>query len=113
MSSGLNIHALVRQGWTPALFDAEYKNPHINLHKKVLTPDNIGQAFQEAGIPIDVDYVSIDVESIDVWLFHGFMVSGYPPRVVSVEYNSNFPLDIHIACERTWAPRKHTSRVFV
>ena len=40
------------------------------------------------------------------------MVSGYRPRVVSVEYNSNFPLDMPIACERTWAPWKRKSRVF-
>lgn len=112
MSSGLNTHALVADGWTPTLFDAEVENLNIHLHKNVLTPENIGEAFKEVGVPIDVDYVSIDVDSIDVWLFHGLLKSGYRPRVVSIEYNANFPLDMPLACEQKWAPWKKGSRIY-
>jgi hypothetical protein len=40
-----------------------------------------------------VDYVSIDVDSVDLWLFSHLIDGGYRPRVVSVEYNSNYGLD--------------------
>lgn len=112
LSSGLNTHALVREGWTPTLFDAEYENPRINLHKRVLTPDNIGDAFRAAEVPLEADYVSIDVDSVDVWLLHGLLSDGYRPRVISIEYNSNFPVDMPISCERKWSAWKHKSRVF-
>ena len=82
------------------------------MHKKVLTPENIGEAFRESGVPNEVDYVSTDVDSIDVWLFHGLLASGYRPRVVSVEYNSNFPMDTPLACERKWVPWKRKSRIY-
>ena len=85
-------------------FDAEISNQNINLIKRVLTAENIGSALKDAGIPLDVDYVSIDVDSIDVWLFHGMLSSGYRPRVVSVEYNQNFPIHMMLACEKEWAP---------
>jgi hypothetical protein len=78
----------------------------------VLTAENIGSAFKDAGIPLDVDYVSIDVDSIDVWLFHGMLSSGYRPRVVSVEYNRNFPIHMMLACEKKWAPWKQSSRIY-
>ena len=112
MTSGLNTHALIAEGWTPTFFDAEISNPKINLVKRVLTTDNIGTAFKDAGVPMDVDYVSIDVDSIDVWLFLGLLSSGYRPRVVSVEYNSNFPINMLLSCEKKWAPWRPRSRVY-
>lgn len=85
--SGLNTHKMIREGWTPTFFDAEYGNPNINLFKAVLTEETIYDAFQNANIPLDVDYVSIDVDSVDVWLLLGLLKSGYRPRVISVEHN--------------------------
>jgi hypothetical protein len=102
--SGLNTQGLVRDSnWNATFFDAVMEFPNIQLRKKVLTRNNIASAFAAAGLPRDIDYISIDVDSIDVWLFLGLLSGGYRPRVVSVEYNPNF--DVHhqlITCEETW-----------
>jgi hypothetical protein len=104
INMALNTQALLKAGWRGVFFYAQMSNPNINLVKSVLTAENIGQSFQDAGVLQEVDYVSIDVDSIDVWLFHGLLSSGYRPRVISVEYNSNFPPQMTLACEKKWAP---------
>ena len=112
ISSGLNIHRLVQKGFKPTFFDALIENPKINLRKAVLTQDNIVQEFEKAGISKDADFISIDVDSVDIWLLHAMLKGGYKPRVVSVEYNSNFEVDQLIACEPKWAPWKQDGTVF-
>mmetsp|Transcript_4549 Transcript_4549/g.8768 ORF Transcript_4549/g.8768 Transcript_4549/m.8768 type:complete len:354 (-) Transcript_4549:2717-3778(-) len=102
--SGLNTHNLIQQGFSPVFFDAEIGNPNINLHKAVLTEENIGDEFAKAGVARDADYISIDVDSVDLWLLRGMLQAGYRPRIISVEYNRNFPADMMISCERQWAP---------
>ena len=75
---------------------------HARVGGRLLTPENIGEAFRSAGVPEDVDYVSIDVDSIDVWLLHGLLSSGYRPRVLSVEFNRNFNADMLATHEKNW-----------
>ena len=81
---------LLEEGWTGLLLDGGRENTDINLHRVVLTPENIVSVFDEHGVPTEADYVSIDVDSIDLWLLRALLMSQYRPRVVSVEYNSNF-----------------------
>ena len=100
--SGLNTQLLITKGWNHTFFDAEFGLPNINLRKAVLTVDNIGYHFRQAEIPLDVDYVSIDVDSIDAWLLYGLLRDGYRPRVISVEYNVNFHPGMLITCEEKW-----------
>jgi len=112
IGTGVNTHALIEDGWKPLFFDAEFENPNINLVKSVLTRDTIGATFRKANVPLDVDYVSIDVDSVDVWLLQGLLESGYRPRVFSIEYNSNIPIESLLACEEKWAPWVHSSRIY-
>lgn len=92
--SGANVALLVtKDGWKPILFDGGHENPEINLHKVFLTPDNIADTFREHNVPTEPDYVSIDVDSIDLWLFESMVEGGFRPRVVSIEYNANFSID--------------------
>jgi hypothetical protein len=46
ITSGLNTHSLIRKGWTPVFFDAEYNNSNINLVKAVLT-ETLGWNLRE------------------------------------------------------------------
>jgi len=112
ISSGLNIHRLVQQGWTPFLFDALIENPTINLRKGVLTQDNIVDEFRKAGISQEADFISIDVDSVDLWLLLGMLEGGYRPRSFSIEYNSNFATDQAIACDPVWKPWKDLGTVY-
>jgi hypothetical protein len=99
--TGANVARLVvEDGWTPILFDGGHENPEINLHKVYLTPDNIGDVFRTHNVPTEPDYVSIDVDSIDLWLFESMVESGFRPRVVSIEFNASFAIDVSVTNKR-------------
>lgn len=100
--SRLNTQGLIRQGWHPTFFDAELELPLLNVRRAVLTRATIADRFREARIPIGVDYMSVDVDSIDAWLLLGVLTGGYRPRVISVEYNQNFLEDQLVTCEEAW-----------
>lgn len=95
--SGPNTARLILEdNWNGLLLDNEHENLSINLHKELLTFENIGYIFQKYSVPISPDYVSIDVDSIDLWLFKGMLLAGYRPRLISVEYNCLFPITLSV-----------------
>jgi hypothetical protein len=92
--SGSNTYQLHRSGWDGLLLDIFHNNPAINLHRHKVTPGNIIQIFQQYEVPLEPDYVSIDIDSQDLWVLRSIISSpeGYRPRVISVEFNPNLPL---------------------
>jgi len=99
---GLNTRLLWKQGWNGLYFDAEISAPSFGVVKALLTEDNIGQTFEAQGIPKDIDYISLDVDSVDYWLLRGLFRAGYRPRVLSTEFNPNFPGDALITFQPEW-----------
>ena len=97
----LNTRLLREQGWKAIYFDALISDSEARIHKVILTEDNLVDSFRAAGVPAEVDYVSIDVDSIDIWLLRA-MLKVYRPRVISVEYNRNFLSWMHITHVRKW-----------
>eukprot|EP00966_Prymnesium_polylepis_P093705 2168271-Prymnesium_polylepis.1 len=109
-NSGLNTRYLLEnQGWNATFFDAIVSDPAINVRRVVLTEDNIVASFAAAQVSLDVDYVSIDVDSIDVWLLNALLEGGYRPRVISLEYNANFNINQPVSCGRKWQSWNGTS----
>lgn len=90
---GPNTQQLNVRGWRGLLLDGGHENPAINLHKEFITPENIASLFSKYAVPPSVDYVSIDLDSSDVWVMHALLQNGtWRPRVISTEYNCNYPL---------------------
>ena len=83
---------ILTHSWKGVLFDKDNSNPGINLHKEFITPQNICEIFRKHQIPNDVDYVSIDVDSVDLWIMRA-LLSEFRPKVLSCEYNSHIPID--------------------
>ena len=98
----MNTKLLREQGWNVTYFDAAIENAEIGIRKVTLTEENIAASFRAAGVPTQVDYVSIDVDSIDVWLMRALLLGSYRPRVISIEFNINFPASMHVVHERQW-----------
>ena len=91
--SGSNTANLIlNEGWDSILLDGDFENKEINLYKEYLTPENICQIFRKYNVPIELDYLSIDVDSMDLWLLDA-VLKEYSPRLVSVEYNANYSID--------------------
>jgi len=83
---------VVNKKWKCLLIDSDYENHKINLYKHYLTSDNICDLFKTHNVPEKPEYISIDVDSTDLWLFKSIL-SEYRPMVISVEYNAHFPID--------------------
>lgn len=94
--SGANVANLViNKGWRHLLIDGNNENLDINLRKHFLYPDNICDIFRAYDVPKTPDYVSIDVDSCDLWLFRA-LLREFRASLFSVEYHPHFPLDASI-----------------
>ena len=95
--SGSNTCGLWRDdGWTGLLLDGDHANASINLHKEMLFSHTIEALFLKYRVPKLVDYVSVDIDSWDIWLVNSLLRS-YRPRLISVEYNPNIPWEYALA----------------
>ena len=94
-----NTFALWKDGWNGLLLDGNPRwvsktdDSKSNLHRAKITSRSIVRLFRRHGVPLEVDYVSIDIDSYDLWVLRALLGSEYRPRVLTVEYNSNFPWD--------------------
>lgn len=93
-----NARHLFDQGWSGLLIEYEeqlariateaYADKPVKVVNAVVTPDNIGQIFLDAGVPEDLDYLSIDIDSYDLPVWRA--LSKYKPRLFQAEYNQSF-----------------------
>ena len=92
-TSGPNAYQLHLQGWKGLLLDGGHENLTINLRKHFLFPENICDLFHTYEVPLDLGYLSVDVDTKDLWLLQAILNCNFRPRLVSVEYNSNHAFD--------------------
>jgi len=91
--SGPNTERLYRNGWMGLEMDGSHENLTMNLRKEFITRENVASLFQKYDVPKEPDYVSIDIDSCDLWVFLGIVESEFRPRVFTVEYNAYWPLE--------------------
>jgi hypothetical protein len=53
-----------------------------------ITAANICQLFAEMDVPKEFDFLSIDIDRNDYWIWDA--IEGYTPRVVAIEYNASW-----------------------
>lgn len=95
--SGSNTCVLWRdEGWQGLLLDGANSNASINLHKELVYSHNIVALLEKYGVPKHLDYVSIDVDSTDIWLVEALLRSSYRPRIISAEFNPNYPFNVAV-----------------
>jgi hypothetical protein len=85
-----------RHQWSCLLMDGSDRSikmspTHLQVKKEFITSENIAQLFHKYRVPTTVDYVSIDIDSTDIWILRTLLESEFRPRVVTIEYNSNYP----------------------
>lgn len=100
--TGANTELLFRQGWRGLLLDGQKENSAINLHAEWISANTIVSTLKKYNVPQNFDYLSIDIDSADLWVFRAIISSSFRPRVVTVEYNSNYP--IHSSFTNTGRP---------
>lgn len=91
-ASGPNTCKLWKDGWKGLLLDGENHNASINLHNHYLYGDNIENLLRQYNVPKHLDFLSSDMDSHDFFVLSSILKS-YQPRVVTTEYNSNWPVE--------------------
>lgn len=90
--TGANTARLILDNnWDSLLLDIENENLEINLHRHFLKSSNIAEVFKQHQVPEEPEYISIDVDSTDLWIFD-VLLKEYRAMVFTVEYNSHYPL---------------------
>ena len=83
-----NTRLLREKGWQVTQFDGDYYNQIV--HEEYFTVENINSIFESYGIPKNLDLLSIDIDSNDMWVWNA-LEDSYKPRVVVIEYNAKIP----------------------
>ena len=81
---GSNTHGLRRRGWSGLLLDGKNSDSSINLHSVHITSENIVPLFRQHGVRRDVDYLSVDIDSFDLWVLRAILAA-YRPRLITIE----------------------------
>lgn len=96
VGTGPNTRLLWSQGWTGLLLDGSHENATINLQKLWIEPDTVVRELRKRGVTESTDYISVDFDSADCFAMEAIACE-LRPRVLTVEYNSNWPLEATIA----------------
>lgn len=79
-------------GWDALLMEGDPKWRGAGVHTEFVTAENVQALFAKYGVPPQFDLLSIDVDGNDYWIWNA--LSDFVPRVVVVEYNIFFSLDV-------------------
>ena len=107
---------LMEQGWSGVGIDGAHE-PHAglripdNFHYRQLyvDPNQFSTAF--AGVPPDMDFFSLDIDSFDFEVARWALDNGYRPKTVCLEFNHRF--GPHVQASFPWAEPKPGRRKFV
>lgn len=100
-----SANLVINFGWTACLIEADAESAQLarrhleqagaagrtQVVNTAAGPDNINALLGGAGLPEDMDILSIDIDSFDYWVWEA--VAGYRPRIVVIEYNASFGPD--------------------
>ena len=61
----------------------------VKVMCEFITRENIVDLFRRGGVPEEFDFLSIDIDGNDYWVWEA--LDAYRPRVVVIEYNGSLP----------------------
>ena len=94
-SSGAQTHMLYELGWRGLLLDGGQQNASINLHRHFLFQSNIAGIFTQHAVPKQLDFLSVDMDSHDLFVLRAIFLGGWRPRLFSAEFNRNYGRQRH------------------
>ena len=62
-------------------------NNQLQVKESFITKDNICALFDGLKVPVDLDFLSIDIDGNDYWIWKE--LAKYKPRVIAIEYNAS------------------------
>jgi hypothetical protein len=99
-------------GFKGLMFDNDHENKAINLHKAHVTIDNVLDLLKSHNVPLEPDFLGIDIDSYDFYVLHTIL-KVYTPRVLIVETNPFFELrDMVVKLNHKIADSYHGAGLF-
>jgi hypothetical protein len=97
-----NCAALAAAGWSGLFMESDPEKvvaleaawrdrPEVTVRRAMVRPETVERLFAEAGVPADLDVLSIDVDSCDWHIWNA--LTAYRPRLLVIEYNGSLPLE--------------------
>jgi hypothetical protein len=80
------------EGWKGLLMEGDPDYQDEAVQTEFVTAENVNDLFSHYGVPAEFDLLSIDVDGNDYWIWKA--IDRFEPRVVVIEYNIFFGLDI-------------------
>ena len=91
---------LVNRGWSGLMIEGDdqragrlaenYRTmPQVQTRSAYVFPGNVETLFDHAGVPKDLDVLSIDIDSNDYYVWRA--IHDYRPKIVVIEYNPGYP----------------------
>jgi len=90
-----NTRLLRERGWSGVMFDRDFTNAALSLHRELVTAENINSLFADYAIPEVFDLLSIDIDGNDYWIWKA-LSPRFQPRVAVIEYNAGIPADLSV-----------------
>lgn len=88
-TANLRLHG----GWSGLLLDGDGERRGDSLVKPAfITADNVNEVFASHGVPESFDLLSLDIDGNEYWVWKA--LDAYRPRMVVIEYNIFFGLDV-------------------
>lgn len=87
-----NSMYLLNKGWNGLLMDGE-GDPNKNIKQEFITQENIITLFKKYDVPLEFDFLSIDIDGNDFWVL-GRILEQYSPRLIVAEFNGTIPLGV-------------------
>lgn len=75
----------------------------LQAKQAFITTENINSLIESAGLPKEIDLLSIDIDGNDYWVWEA--LTAVSPRVVAIEYNATFHPPVRIVQEYNPASR--------
>ena len=89
-----NTQELIDKGWKGIQVDAD-NSDNPNIKKLYVTPGNILHALYEWGVPIQFDFLNIDIDSYDLDILETILCL-HSPRVICTEFNATLDPDTSV-----------------
>jgi hypothetical protein len=87
-----NIRMFETLNWKLYQWDKNFQNEFVN--KEMISAENINEIFEKNEVPKQFDFLSIDIDSNDYWVWKAL---NYEANLVLIEYNPNFSIDKSVA----------------
>src|SRR6185437_16134062 len=100
LSNSANL--IINKGWTSFMIEGDtlryhqalnnYQNlgiiDRVTIVNSYITQANIANIFQTFNVPHEFDYMCIDIDGNDYWIWKA--LDEYRPRVLTIEYRGDF-----------------------